>query len=123
MQTLEQLWQQFWQHRLQTRVIDFEGSRLCVRGFEKETFVNTHPDHTESTDALSRAVSVLSDAAHTAGVFYATSESELCSLRGQTADDGFPGCARGSSPHIQLPRSSLTESSTFLVGNSGWHTQ
>ena len=62
---MEQFWQQFWQHWLLTRVIDFEGSRLCVRGFEKEIFVKTHPGHTESTDALSRAASVLSDAAYT----------------------------------------------------------
>lgn len=35
-----------------------------VRGLEKEAFVKTHQDYSESIDALNRAVSVLSDAAH-----------------------------------------------------------
>ena len=56
------------QLRLQTGDVRYkacdDSAYTNVRGLEKETFVKTHPDYPESTDALGRAVSVLSDAAH-----------------------------------------------------------
>jgi hypothetical protein len=55
------------QLRHDTDVFHFTGdvkASTSVRALEKETFDKTHQDYSESVDALKRAVSVLSDAAH-----------------------------------------------------------